>query len=81
MYRCYCKIMKKLNELEKEIQTNYAHDDSLSQKVTEIRQDLNANTQADRDLENRVEVIETTGGGGGEGASTATEGDIDTLFP
>lgn len=80
MYRCYCKIMKKLNELEKEIQTNYAHDDSLSQKVSEIRQDLNANTQADQDLTNRVEVIEQTGGGGGE-SSTATEGDIDNLFP
>ena len=80
MYRCYCKIMKKLNELEKEIQTNYSNDNSLSQKVSEIREDLDLNTQADKDLENRVEVIEETGGGGG-GNSTATEGDIDNLFP
>lgn len=80
MYRCYCKIMKKLNELEKEIQTNYSNDNSLSQKVSEIREDLDLNTQADKDLESRVEVIEQTGGGGEE-SSTATEGDIDNLFP
>lgn len=80
MYRCYCKIIKKLNELEKEIQTNYAQDDSLSHKVSEIRQDLNENTQADKELETRVEAIEE-GGVIPPSSSTATEEDIDNLFP
>jgi hypothetical protein len=37
MDRCYCKIIKKLNKLEKELQHNSQDDTTLAQEVQEIR--------------------------------------------
>jgi hypothetical protein len=44
MYRCYCKILKRLNELEREVQSE---DRTLLESVQNIKNELNENTQHD----------------------------------
>ena len=75
---CYCKLKKQLEELEREIRLNYAGDDSLAQRVSQMRTDLDVNTQKDSELKEKVDNMEI-----GEGAdvSPASQDQIDSLFP
>lgn len=75
---CYCKLKKQLEELEREIRLNYARDDSLAQRVSQMRTDLDVNTQKDSELKEKVDNMEI---GGGSDVSPASEDQIDSLFP
>lgn len=77
MYTCYCKILKRLKQLEKELQENSNNDSSLSGKVGELEQNLNINTQKDIELAEKVDNIET----GSINLDTITEDDVENLFP
>ena len=72
MYRCYCKIIKRIKELEKELQEK---DNSLSETVQDIREELNANTQIDIVQQNQINQLEIGGGG-----SLIDSDDINSLF-
>lgn len=75
---CYCKLKKQLEELEREIRLNYAGDDSLAQRVSQMRTDLDVNTQKDSELKEKVDNMEI---GGGADVSPASQDQIDSLFP
>lgn len=75
---CYCKLKKQLEELEREIRLNYAGDDSLAQRVSQMRTDLDDNTQKDSELKEKVDNLEI---GGGADVSPASQDQIDSLFP
>lgn len=75
---CYCKLKKQLEELEREIRLNYAGDDSLAQRVSQMRTDLDVNTQKDSELKEKVDNMEI---GGGADVSSASQDQIDSLFP
>lgn len=76
-HTCYCKIMKKLNALEKQVNSEHSVE-GITQIIQEIRNELNANTEADKEVVERVNNIETVID---PEVQTATEGDIDNLFP
>lgn len=76
---CYCKLKKQLEELEREIKLNYAGDDSLAQRVSQMRSDLDTNTQKDAELKEKVDNLDIQGGG--DSVSPASEDQIDSLFP
>lgn len=72
---CYCKLKKQLEKLEREILTNYAGDSSLAQQISQIRSDLDDNTQKDSELKDKVDNLDIGG------ASAASQDQIDSLFP
>ena len=75
MYRCYCKILKKLEKLEKEIQMNNMGDTTLAQAVQEIRKDLDQNIQEDAEQQSQINALD-----GNIDAAAASEESIDNLF-
>lgn len=78
MYRCYCKLKKELQELEKKLKENYMGDSTLAQKVTDLKNELDVNTTNDEALQERVDSLEISSDINIQPSST---GAIDSLFP
>ena len=71
MYRCYCKILKRLNELEREVQSE---DRTLLESVQNIKNELNENTQHDIEQQEQIDNLEVGM------AQTINMDDIQSLF-
>lgn len=78
MYRCYCKLKKELQELEKKLKENYMGDSTLAQKIIDLKNELDINTANDEALQDKVETIENSSSANIQPSST---GAIDSLFP
>ena len=80
MYRvnnCYCKLRKRILELEEQVKQNYSGDTNLANKVQEIKDELDTNTANDNELRDKVNGLDTSS----DDLSPAQTGDIDNLFP
>lgn len=78
MYRinnCYCKLKKRIEELEKEVNQNYSGDSNLSDRIQELKNALDENSARDEELQNKVSSLET-----GDNVTPSTQGAIDDLF-
>ena len=71
MYRCHCKILKRLNELEREVQSE---DRTLLESVQNIKNELNENTQHDIEQQEQIDNLEVGI------AQTINMDDIQSLF-
>ena len=76
MYRinnCFCKLRKRIEELEAQVKENYSGDTNLANKVQQIKNELDENTEKDAELRDFV----SSGGN----LTPSSEDNIDTLFP
>lgn len=74
---CFCKLRKRIEELETQINQNYSGDTNLANKVQQIKDELDENTANDVELKNRVDNMDAEV----DNITPAEQGDIDNLFP
>ena len=53
----FCKLRKRIEELESQVIQNYSEDSNLAGKVQQIENELDENTTNDSELKDRVDAI------------------------
>ena len=74
---CFCKLRKRIEELESQVKQNYSGDTDLANRVQQIKNELDENTANDVELKNRVDNMDAEV----DNVTPAEQGDIDNLFP